>query len=137
MRNDTRAVQVRQIVQELASLPGGMAVEITAKKLPRFGPADLDSPYQVSTRVFTVQEIPESVSVPHDTDEVIIRLRGALGEPKAKAGLVDELHTFFSSPDLQDQWDLRTHFKNGSDPRPAYELTVFSHVPPAVPEKLA
>jgi hypothetical protein len=137
MRNDTRSLQVRHIVQELSALPGGLAVDIVSKKLPRFGPADSESFYQVNTSTFPVGQVPDSVNVPPDTDEIIIRLHGSLERSQARDELVDELYSFFSSPDYHDNWDVRTHFKNGGAARSGYELTVFSNVPPATPEKLA
>ena len=137
MRNDTQAMQAQQIVQQLATLPGGRAVDVIAKKLPQLGPGGTGTPYQVDTRRFDVQQIPEQFSIPTDSDELIIRLHGSLDEPQKKDALVDNLHKMFAQADLHDHWDVRTSFKINGDPKAAYELTVFSHLPPAMPEALA
>jgi hypothetical protein len=137
MKNDTQAAQVNQILRRLATLPGSQAVDVIAKKLPRLGPAEQDSPYHVSRRSFDVQQVPESFSIPSDSEEVIIRLHGSLGEGQAREALVDEFHAMFVGTELYQHWDVRAQFKLNGNPRAAYELTVFSHMSVTMPEPLA
>jgi hypothetical protein len=137
MKNDTQAAQVRQILRQLATLPGSQAVDVIAKKLPRLGPAEQDSPYRVSRRSFDVQSLPEGFSIPSDSEEVIIRLHGSLDKGQAREALVDEFHAMFVGTELYQHWDVRAQFKLSDEPKASYELTVFSHMPVAVPQAFA
>jgi hypothetical protein len=139
MINETRSVQLEQIVRHLAALPGGQAVDIFFRRLPRFGPWGLESGYQMDQRSFGTRDMPASVDIPADSDELLVRLRGLLppDEPQAKTALVDEFYSMFSDSELSNNWEVRTQFKNGGSQPPRYELTVFPHVKPAVAEPLA
>lgn len=131
MRNDTRAVEIRHIIQELASLRGGESVEITTTRWPRFGPAEPGTNYRVQKQRFAVQQIAESFEVPDGGDEIVIRLTGALEEPQARDDLLDQLNSFFTDESMKEHWDLRTRIKNGGPDKPTYEFTVLSHLPAA------
>ena len=126
MQHETRVVQVRQIMQGLASLPGGGNVDVISRKFPRVGPAEPGTPYQVSTQSFPVQEIPAAPTLSQDTDEVIIRLSGTLDEPQKRDSLVDQLHALFGKPELRSKWDVRTSFRTNGYPQLTYELTIIS-----------
>jgi hypothetical protein len=131
MKNDTRENQAQQIVHQLASLPGGQSLDVIEKKLPRIGPAETGSGYHVSTRSFTVRELPQALSIPSDSEEVIIRLHGSLDQGQVKDSLVSQLHSFFKARELHESWDVRAHFRKGRESAPEYELTVFSQTKPA------
>ena len=131
MRNDTRSAQVQQIVEQLCTLPGGRNLDIVAKKWPRVGPAETGSAYQVVRRSYAVQQLPQSVSVPDDSEEIVIRLRGEVEPPQVKDALVEELYAFFAADEMREHWDLRTRFEHAQDVGNAYELTVLSHLAPA------
>jgi hypothetical protein len=131
MRNDTREKQAQQIVHQLASLPGGQSLDVISRKLPHLGPADAGSSYQVSKRSFAVCELPQTLPIPSDSEEVIIRLRGLLADGQVKGSLVSDLHDFFNASDLNEGWEVRAHLKKGRNDAPEYELTVFSQTRPA------
>lgn len=128
MENDTRAAQILRIIQSLATLPGGKKVDVSFKKLPRLGPAEPGTSYQASTSSFEVAQVPSFVAVPRDTEEVVIRLSGALAGTLNRDLLVDELREFFDASNLHDNWDVRVNFLHNQDRPPQYELTVFSHL---------
>jgi hypothetical protein len=127
MINDTRANQVRQIVKDLASLPGGQRVDISFRKYPRFGPAEPGTPFMASTRSFDVHQVPEAAAVPSDAEDVTICLRGSLGGTLHRDLLVDELEALFEQAHLHEGWDVRVNFRQNEDRLPLYELTVSSH----------
>jgi hypothetical protein len=129
MRNDTRVEQIQQILQRLASLPGGEAVDVISKRLPSHGPAETECSYHAMARSFSVGEVPQSLSIPSGTEEVTIRLRGRLPGDTAQDAIVEDLRTFLAESELHENWDVRSHFRNALDPA-SFELTLLTHQGP-------
>ena len=84
MRNDTREQQIQQIIERLAGLPGGRSVDVISRRLPRTRP-DHQACFESRQRSFAIRELPPSIAVPVDVEEVIIRLRGQLAAEDCSA----------------------------------------------------
>lgn len=126
MSTQRRTGEVVQILRHLAALPGSQALDITAKRLARMGPAEPGTPYEERTRSFSTDAVPDAVALPENPDEIVITVHGSLPKPEAQKELVERLNDFFDQQELGQTWDVRTKFlprPNGSP----YELTVFTH----------
>jgi hypothetical protein len=124
MRNDTREQQIQQIIERLAGLPGGRSVDVISKRLPRMR-ADQQACYESRRRSFAVKELPRSIAVPIDVEEVIIRLRGQLAEQHGHQTLAGEMSQFLQEMELLDKWDVRTHVTHG-EVEADFELTLLT-----------
>lgn len=123
--SQTRSDEVSRIVQALATLPGSLAMNVVARKYPRFGPGEPGRGFQQQSRSFGTDEVPEGLGLPADVEEVIITLKGTLPEPQAKDELVDQINEFFSDPDVAAYWDIRARFTQPNADYSQYELTIF------------
>jgi hypothetical protein len=123
--SDYRSDQAELLVRGLAALPGGMAMNVVAKKFPRLGPAEAGTGYQQEERSFRCNEIPDPLPVPGGMDEIIITLQGVIKDPDAAQAVRSQVNHLLSRPELGNYWDSRAKFGRADD---SYQVTVFSEL---------
>jgi hypothetical protein len=106
MKSDIRSAQAFQIIHVLAELPGSAAINLTARKFPRFGPHETGTIFEEKSMSFAVNQLPEAVEVPADAEDVRITVSGAL-QQGSSPNLVGQLNQFFAQNGMSDRWEVR------------------------------
>jgi hypothetical protein len=114
-----------EIIRGLSMLPGGISVQVTAKKFPRRGPAETLTHYRQEEQSFDPHHLPEDLPIPNWMDEIAITMEGALDEEQSTLDLLTRVDVVLGAAHTNMNWDARTFLGNPqSHPRP-YKINVF------------
>ena len=134
MSGEQKTQEVTKLVHALAHLPGSRAVNVMARRLARISPTEHGANYDEKSGSYPITDLPASVSIPADTEEIIITLRGNLDQPESKTDLMRELDDFFGASGVGGDWGMIVDLPDARKEQLVYELTVFTNVmtnPPA------
>src|SRR5689334_22508615 len=102
--SDFRALQAKLLVEKLAALPGGQAVNVVARKFPRLGLTESGTGFQQQEKSFACDRIPDPIPMLDGPDEIIITLQGVMHEPELAETVRSQVDDLLASPDMADGW---------------------------------
>ena len=128
MHTDPQSHDAAEIIRGLSSLPGGISVQVTAKRFPRRGPAEPGTGYQQQEQSFDLHHLPDELPIPQGMDEILITMQGALDgdDDDATLGLLTRVNFVLGSATTSTCWEART-FLGAAQARPRpYKVALFT-----------
>ena len=137
MNPDRFSRQASSILRGVTELPGGKAVNIQARRLPRSLAHDPPTRYEFEERRFAFDE-PEPPTLPplHGMDDIAITVEGVLagGEDGDIEHVVLSARSLLSSAGAEMEWDVRALVKTQDEGTMRhYQVTLFTDAPAPPP----
>ena len=129
MNADPQSHDAAEIIRGLSTLPGGISVQVTARRFPRRGPAEPGTGYLQEEQSFDLHDLPAELPIPGGMDEIVITMQGALPESEeSTVGLLTQVNSLLGAVQTNACWDSRTFFGNAMNrPRP-YKINLFAEM---------
>jgi len=124
--NDALLVDTHRIVAQLAQFQGAAVLNVVARCYPRFGPAEDGAGFRQFQCGFPCDDVPKTLEVPSDADEVAVTMQGALGEGIAKPEFRKAVEEAIATPALSGEWDVRVYFDSREQNSSGYQVKVFT-----------
>jgi hypothetical protein len=130
---DPKYNEAAEIIRGLVTIPGGIELNVVAKKFPRRGPAECGSGYEQQEHTYLPGRLPDRLPVAPGMDEFVITLQGVLSASESPVTLMAQVDALLGNLRASTYWDSRTYFRNPPGASPIYQVTVFSDAYAAVP----
>ena len=128
MYTDPQSHEAAEIIRGLSSLPGGISVQVTAKRFPRRGPAEPGTGYVQQEQSFDLHHLPDDLPIPQGMDEIVITAEGALDGDVSTLGLLTHVNGVLGSVTTHTCWEART-FLGATQTRPRpYKINLFTEL---------
>lgn len=128
MYTDPQSHDAAEIIRGLSSLPGGISVQVTAKRFPRRGPAEPGTGYVQQEQSFDLHHLPDHLPIPQGMDEIVITMQGALEGEASTLGLLTNVNGVLESVPTHTCWEARTFLAPAqTHPRP-YKINLFTEL---------
>jgi hypothetical protein len=122
--------QVLELLGSLAQIPGSAQIQVRARRFSRVMPTQHAQYYQEVRASFPADDLPATISIPPNPDEIDVTVHGLLPADAAPAGVVGKLEDFVHDH-LGTQWDLRVDLPAAQSSDRDFHLNVFmNHASP-------
>jgi hypothetical protein len=125
MTMDANCDDAAQIIRGLTTLPGGISVQVIAKRFPRLGPAEPGTGYMQKQQCFELNHLPDDLPIPPGMDEILITMEGALDQAQSTLNLLSQVNDFLGAVSTTTCWDARTFFGNPMESPRSYRIELF------------
>ena len=125
MTMDAHSDDAAQIIRGLTTLPGGISVQVIAKRFPRLGPAEPGTGYMQKQQCFELKQLPADLPIPPGMDEILITMEGALDQAQSTLHLLAQVNDLLGAVSTTTCWDARTFFGNSMEFPRSYRIELF------------
>ena len=124
-----KSAELNKIVRTLASVPGGVTVDVVAKAFPQSTGSGTHTHFQQSAESFPVRDVPETLRVDEAVEDIAVILRATLPDPQPRGDLLERLTNLIGALDVGPDWEVRLRAADAPlvGHVESFELTVFNN----------